>query len=109
MDMNITETIKNEIIKGSKFFGRKLIFSFISLISLIIGLPIIGHWPALSPEYSTFVGGVIAILAIYSGGNIGGKFAMNQQVKQLVESATATTTTTTTDGTTTTSNPCVGQ
>lgn len=109
MNMNITETIKQEMIKGGKFFGRKLVFSFISLITLIIGLPIIGHWPALSPEYGTFVGGVIAILAIYCGGNIGGKITANKQIQQLIESTTETTTTTT-DGTTTTiTNPSVGQ
>lgn len=56
--------------------SRKLWLSILTSAS-IVGVAVLSAWlPPLIPMYDTVVGGLISVLALYLGGNVGAKYVL---------------------------------
>jgi hypothetical protein len=69
-----------EILKDGGFKSRKLWLVVYAIHALLAGWFATAHWKALAPEFSTFVGGVIALVGLYFGSNVTTKATLATRV-----------------------------
>lgn len=50
--------------------SRKFLLTLIAIGVLLVGWLIAGHWSTLAPLFGEFVGGVVALVTVYLGGNV---------------------------------------
>ncbi len=60
--------------------SQKLVFGAMSSGFIFLGWVMSARWPALQPQFMTFVGGVTGIMALYTGGNLGNKYVAGQHI-----------------------------
>lgn len=73
--------------KDGGFLSRKLILVFFALFLVFAGAVAAALWPLFAPNYETLVGGVIGLVAIYCGSNVGNKFVTKTAIKGREESS----------------------
>lgn len=67
--------------KDGGYKSRKLHLAYVCLGVITLGAAMAARWEAFSALYSTFVGGVIATLSIYSGVNVANKWTNGKIAK----------------------------
>jgi len=56
--------------------SRKLWLSLLTSLSIVGTAVLSAYLPPLVPMYDTIVGGLISVLALYLGGNVGAKYVL---------------------------------
>lgn len=60
--------------------SRKFLLAIFAMLLVSLMLLLSAQWKALDSLYSTFVGGIIGIYAIYAGANQAGKFFVSKTI-----------------------------
>lgn len=59
--------------------SRKMWMAVGASMLIFLGAALAARYPAFAPNYDTFVGGQVAVLLAYCGGNVGAKFVNRGQ------------------------------
>lgn len=62
---------------------RKYSLVLISMGFLIAGFLVTGYFTSTAAQFTTFVGGIITLYAIYSGGNVASKFSPTSSTDEI--------------------------
>lgn len=66
--------------KDGGWSSRKLHFGVFAVSLIALGWLCGSHWPALQAQYTTFVGGITGVYALFVGANIGSKWVIGSNV-----------------------------
>lgn len=60
----------------SKWKSRKLHFSLLCLALITLGFVMAAYFPAAQAMYVQYVAGILGVLTLYLGGNVGNKYVV---------------------------------
>lgn len=70
---------KSNWFKDGGIKSRKMWMAAVTSLLIFIGAGLSARYPAFSPSYETYVGGMVATYLAYCGGNVGAKVANRGQ------------------------------
>ncbi|CAB4127076.1 hypothetical protein UFOVP75_60 [uncultured Caudovirales phage] len=76
--MGRTPQVKHNEWRDGGVKSRKLWFSAGTSALIFLGAIVAGYWPAFLPSYATLVGGLLATLGLYLGGNVSTKWVVKK-------------------------------
>jgi predicted anti-sigma-YlaC factor YlaD len=63
-------TIQDFFNSPKSYTSRKLVFSLGTAVLIFVGMILAAQWPSMGAHYGSMIGGLIATLVVYTGGNV---------------------------------------
>lgn len=80
----------NDFLNSPKSWSsRKLVFSAGTALLIFVGLILAAKWPSIGSYYGSLIGGLIAVLTIYTGGNVASSLVNGKLLNNNSESSSS--------------------